>query len=135
VKAAILDEDGWRRVEGGATRWKLTDTGVLVDGETAPRRTKGEPVTCRRIVATFADAIDQALVTTANGVSKRMLVGTIAIESGGRPKAERFEPALHDYSIGLTQTLTATARALARNLGFPEQTADEARSWRLPAQS
>jgi hypothetical protein len=135
VKAVVKVEDGWKRVEGGTIRWRVTDAGILIDGEAVPRRTAGEPVTCRRIVEKYADPIAQALVATSHVVTRRMMVGTVAIESGGRAEAERFEPHLHDYSIGLTQTLTATARALALQLGFPQQTVNEAKEWRLPAKA
>jgi hypothetical protein len=38
----------------------------------------------------------------------------IEVESHGNPRAERFEPKINDYSYGLGQILTGTARVLER---------------------
>lgn len=91
--------------------WKLTDEGVLVENEDTERHTKGEPKTLRRIVDTFGDAIAEASELT--GVPKQLIAAVIATESYGKPDAERYEAHLNDWSIGLMQTLTGTAHALA----------------------
>lgn len=101
----------WHSAHNDCHVWKCTDEGILVRGEKGPRRTKGEPKTLTRILAGYGDLIDAACVIT--GVPRLLLAALIATESGGRPDAERHEPSLKDVSIGLTQTLTATARQLA----------------------
>lgn len=51
-------------------------------------------------------------------VSPLMLGTVIEIESARRPMAIRPEPGIEDFSVGMTQTLVKTARALHDRLGF-----------------
>lgn len=105
--------------------WKQTPQGILVRGEESERRTRGEPTTLRRIWGQYGDVIRSvlSLVSAPRGVDGGscvypLILAVIAAESRGNPTAERHEPHLHDYSIGLTQVLTATAHDLARTAPF-----------------
>lgn len=91
--------------------WKLTDEGVLVENEDTERRTKGEPTTLTRIVETYGDAIAEASELVE--VPEQLIAAVVATESWGKPDAEKYEAHLDDWSIGLMQTLTSTAHALA----------------------
>ncbi len=51
-------------------------------------------------------------------VTPLMLGTVIEIESSRKPFAIRPEPRIEDFSVGMTQTLTRTARVLHDNLGF-----------------
>lgn len=121
MKVEIVDSDDWclRRWHGRERlanedwlHWKVDDEGILVEGEARVRRTKGKPVTLSRIVASYGDDILRWADTF--DLSEQLLAAIIAVESGGMPEAERYEQHLNDYSIGLTQTLTATAKQLGR---------------------
>lgn len=58
-------------------------------------------------------ALARQTVTSYNlSVEPSMLVAMAYIESGFKPDAFRFEPALLDASVGLMQTLRATARQM-----------------------
>jgi soluble lytic murein transglycosylase-like protein len=97
----------------GDYAWRQTDEGIEVMGEKGPRRTKGEPVTLTRIVGTYGELIREACAIV--NVPQKLVAGMIAAESLGKPEAERAEPHLGDVSIGLAQTLTATAVHLAHD--------------------
>lgn len=117
----LVDCDRWspsryHHVDGGKSAWRVQVDGILVQGEVAPRRTKGEPVTLRRIRKRFGDHIAQIAART--GLTQQLLGAIIAVESGGNEKAERFEQHINDWSIGLTQTLTATAYTVANRMRF-----------------
>lgn len=107
--------DPWRfhSVAGRASVnvWKQTAGGILVRGEESERRTKGEPETLRRIIGEFGNDIAEACETV--NVPAPLVAGMLAAESHGKTDAERPEDHLKDVSIGLTQTLTATAWGLA----------------------
>lgn len=119
----IRDSDDWtpRRLHGRPDRdanedlffnqWKLTEEGIAVDGENGVRRTRGQPATLQRIVEVYHKDIF-ALSGAPTGLSEQLLAAVVATESGGKADAERFEEHLGDYSIGLMQTLTATAKQL-----------------------
>lgn len=101
--------------------WRQTDEGIEQRGHWDPSlrarqdgvmRTKGEPITLTRIVGTYDDLIGEAHELT--GVPRQLMAAVIAAESRGKSDAERAEPHLGDVSIGLAQTLTATASRLAR---------------------
>jgi len=99
----------------GGQSWRLAQGGVVVGGEQAPRRTRGEPETIRRIWRTFRAPIEKC--AAAYGVPAELILATIATESGGDPRAVREEPGFvsdsatpHRVSAGLMQTLISTAR-------------------------
>lgn len=92
--------------------WAEYSEGIHLLGGDGPLRTKGQPVTLRRIAKSFGDI----LIDQDRGTAK-LIAATIAVESVGNPLAERYEKHLNDFSIGLTQTLTATAHALAKKMG------------------
>jgi hypothetical protein len=92
--------------------WQLTREGVSVDGA-PPRGTPGEPTTVREIWQRYGPLCSSA--AKQYGVPVELIVATIATESSGNPNARRSEPAIHDESTGLMQTLVSTAReALGR---------------------
>tara|TARA_Y100000034_G_scaffold94922_2_gene115121 strand:+ start:1190 stop:1882 length:693 start_codon:yes stop_codon:yes gene_type:complete len=120
-KLVIISEEwmprDWHGVQGKERRWRTDDDGIHVKGEKKQRRTKGRPSTIRRIRKRFGNTITN--MSEMFGIGEPMLAATIAIESGGKPKAERFEKHLADYSIGLMQTLTSTAYAVGVRIGIP----------------
>ena len=102
----------------GDIAWRQTDEGIEVRGHEnaevgATMRTKGEPITLTRIVGTYGELIREACSIV--NVPQQLVAGMIAAESMGKPEAERAEPHLGDVSIGLAQTLTATAAHLAHD--------------------
>ena len=101
---------------GEGKRWWWHDqTGIVPIGQTESLRTRGKPVTLTRICNRFEPLFAKALEGTS--IDAAMLAAVVATESGGDPNAERQEPKLKDRSIGLTQTLTATALGLAKRAG------------------
>lgn len=122
--AQIVDVDErwipgrWHGVRGKARKWIVSESGINVGREPHMRRTAGEPKTAGRIVGTYGKVILYHANTF--GVDKRVLTAVICSESGGKLDAERYEGELRDYSIGLCQTLTATAWQLAKNVGLPD---------------
>ncbi len=104
--------------------WSVEDDGILVKGENRPRRTKGEPVTATRIFTQFGS--DILLVHVKYGIPKEIMVATIATESRGRLPADRYEANINDWSFGIMQTLTGTAKVLASGMpGVPEKSFKE----------
>lgn len=100
--------------------WRVVDEGIevaMVSGTV--RRTKGDPTTLRRIIDDYADQILHW--ADVFGITEQVLAAVIAVESGGRPHAERHEAHLNDSSIGLTQTLTATASWIYHSLSGIER--------------
>jgi hypothetical protein len=84
----------------------VTGDGVVFEGEAAPGRTIGEPVTVARIWNEFGPFIVRSC--NANGVPYLLAVATIATESKGIVRALLTEPDGRQ-SVGLMQTLHATA--------------------------
>ena len=104
----------WKQGPFGGVRWRLTQAGILVEGETAPARTVGEPATVRRIWRDFGDIIKG--VCAPLGVPAEVVVTTIAVESRGVIAATLHEPDGRT-SVGLMQTLTETAsQVMGRNI-------------------
>lgn len=100
-------------------RWRLTPRGVEVEGS-GVERTRGEPVTVRRIVDTWGQVIDDASV--AYGVPAELLVACAAAETRGDPEGRLEEPGFVSdaatpdrVSVGILQTLLSTAREALRN--------------------
>ncbi|WP_165943258.1 transglycosylase SLT domain-containing protein [Roseicella aquatilis] len=92
--------------------WALTRDGIAVEGGAA-RGTAGQPTTIRTIWKRYGDLCSAA--ARHYGVPVELIVATIATESGGDPNARRAERRINDESVGLMQTLVATARgALGR---------------------
>lgn len=91
--------------------WKITEDGVQVKGELSVRRSRGEPLTLRRVKTRFEPLMEQIFLDT--GVPIQLLSATMANESGGHDGGERYEKHLNDWSIGVMQTLTNTARGIA----------------------
>ena len=111
----------------GTRRWRLTATGVVLDGDDAPLRSPGPPRTASLTWDRFRAPLEAAAVRT--GVPVELLLATACTESGGRADAVREEPGYvsdqatpQRVSPGLMQTLIGTAREA---LGDP--TLDRAR--------
>lgn len=113
----------WEQSPFGGVRFKLTADGVLVEGETKPARTVGEPVTVRRIWKDFGPYIQQSC--KMNGVPLELVVACIATESRGVVDAVYTEPDGRK-STGLMQILPDTADQVmgrpvsAQELSMPE---------------
>ncbi len=102
-------------VGNGRHRWRLTDAGVVVEGEAASRRSTGQPRTAASTWAMHRAALEAA--AQRYGVPAELLLATACTESGGRAGAVREEPGFttdrdtpHRVSPGLMQTLISTAR-------------------------
>lgn len=99
---------GWRQGPHGGQRWRLEPLGVVQEGEGAPMRTVGQPVTVRRIWAAYGPHILSA--SERYLVPLELIVATIATESGGKADATLAEPRHNDKSVGLTQIMVGTAQ-------------------------
>ncbi|TBE07065.1 transglycosylase SLT domain-containing protein [Rhizobium ruizarguesonis] len=92
----------------GSVTWSLTAAGISIEGASA-QGTMGEPKTVRKIWSEFGTLCADA--SKRYGVPVELIVATIATESSGDPNARRQEPQINDESVGLMQTLVATARS------------------------
>ena len=97
---------GLRQGPFGGVRWRLMSDGIIMENETHPERTVGEPVTVRRIWHDFGPIIKAACATL--GVPAEIVVTTIAVKFSGIVKASLTEPDGRT-SIGVMQTLIGTA--------------------------
>jgi hypothetical protein len=97
---------GLQRGPFGGVRWRVTADGIILETETKPARTEGEPITVRRIWRDFGSIIE--FVCLAWDVPMALVITTIAVESRGIVTASLAEPDGRT-SIGLMQTLTGTA--------------------------
>jgi hypothetical protein len=92
--------------------WMLTPEGVSVEGAPASG-TAGKPTTVYNIWKRYGDLCSGS--AKRYGVPVELIVATIATESRGNPNARHSEPRIRDESVGLMQTLVATAQgALGR---------------------
>lgn len=143
-KRATIDRgEVWITVSGADNVWRVDrSSGVWMrrkgaNGERLLRRAHPMEVGLAAYVwAEYETLIRDASQST--GVDRRTIVACICTESSGSYKAERYEVHLHDYSIGVMQTLTRTARHVGGRLGYPTQTpaGDElATSYRMPKNS
>lgn len=111
IPANVLDAELARltvphRQFPGSIAWALVADGISVDRGPA-ERTGGSPDTVTRIWRDYGPLCAEA--ARSQGVPVELIVATIATESKGDPNAERGEPQLNDRSVGLMQTLIATA--------------------------
>lgn len=124
--------DDWHGIPGALITYAVYK-GVVVRGEDSPRRTKGQPVTLRKIDQAYHAIIEEAHELT--GVARPLIAATIATESGLNAEAERYEKHLKDWSFGVMQTLTETAFALCPRVGLtppdkPVPRGGDADKWR-----
>ncbi len=96
--------------------WCLTPQGILIDNETTPRGSGGEPKTIAKVWSQFGSALTHW--SNQLNVPVELIIATICTESSGNPNALRKEPGFidevrtpHRISPGLMQTLISTARA------------------------
>jgi hypothetical protein len=115
----VLDELKEPHAFSGGVSWQLTGRGVAVAGGT-PETSGGGPETVKRVWSTYRDDIDRWSVKY--GVPAELVIATICTESGGNPIAKLKEPGYvsdrqtpHKISVGLMQTLIATARDTLRD--------------------
>ncbi len=109
----------------GGVRWRLTRAGVEVEGA-GIERTRGEPVTVRRVWVDYENSIDRW--GARYGVPPELIVAAICTETRGSAGEIREERGyLSDaatpekVSAGLMQTLISTAReALAGEVAADE---------------
>lgn len=101
----------------GSIRWKLTNSGVIIEDDNFPQRTPGEPATVRRVWKDYGAPIEKW--GGHYQVPVELIVATICTESGGRPEARRNEPGYVSdrttpsrVSVGLMQTLISTAQSV-----------------------
>jgi soluble lytic murein transglycosylase-like protein len=111
---AALQQPHRRYPDGVA--WRLVRDGIEVGGALATP-TAAEAKMAEAVLRDFGDAIVTA--SARFPVPAELVVATICTESGGNPRAKRFEPGcdLEDpartprrVSVGLMQTLLSTAR-------------------------
>ncbi|WP_353641592.1 transglycosylase SLT domain-containing protein [Mesorhizobium sp. WSM2239] len=88
--------------------WALSPRGVSID-EAPAQGTPGKPTTVRTIWQRYGALC--AAAAKQYGVPVELIVATIATESSGDANARRSEPKINDESVGLMQTLVATARS------------------------
>jgi hypothetical protein len=115
-----------------SVRWRLTPTGVEVEGS-GVERTPGTPSTVTRVWETYSSEINAA--ATEFSIPSVLIVATICTESSGKADAIRFEPGYKSdeetpgkVSPGLMQTLISTARS-----ALPSEAASIDRNWLLVA--
>jgi hypothetical protein len=70
--------------------WRVTDAGVALEGDDHVFRTRGRPVTARRIWNDFRHELEA--VSRGYQVPVALLVATAATETRGNPGAVRHEP-------------------------------------------
>jgi hypothetical protein len=87
--------------------WALSLRGISIE-EAPAQGTPGKPTTVRTIWQRYGALC--AAAAKQYGVPVELIVATIATESSGDSNARRPEPRINDESIGLMQTLVATAR-------------------------
>jgi hypothetical protein len=87
--------------------WALSLRGISIE-EAPAQGTPGKPTTVRTIWQRYGALC--AAAAKQYGVPVELIVATIATESSGDPNARRPEPRINDESVGLMQTLVATAR-------------------------
>jgi len=98
--------------------WIYREDGrIILEGDVKPPRTRGEPTTMRLMLADFGDDIFEAACLMR--VDLPAVMAIIALESvtikgslHRDPKSYRKEAT--DYSAGLMQTLSKTARAMRK---------------------
>lgn len=120
-----IQDGAWHQGRYGGQRWRLTAAGVVLEGETAPMRTVGQPATVRRIWKEFGHLI--AASCARNGVPLELVVATIGAEGGLKPRALLIE---NDgrRSAGPMQTLIGTASEMMERPVTEEELYDPATS-------
>ena len=151
TKSTVLDNliistewtiDRYHGVTGKKRRWRLTRSGIEIQGAGYPT-SRAQPHLSNRVCTEHESPIRRTLDSFALRVSEVkedpvalrhacLLAATICTESAGNPNAKRFEKHLNDYSFGLTQMLTSTAFAVGRKVGWPTELPLDARRWQMP---
>lgn len=121
-----ITSNGWVSA-GGATRWRVTPDGIIIEGSDELRRSMFKPQTVHRVMTLYHDIIEAAAAATK--MRPAYLAAIIAAESGGDPNVSRQEA--HDHSFGLAQFLTGTAWSIGRLYGVPKAMPELGR-WSLP---
>ena len=114
----LLNNDGWRTA-GGTVMWKADDKGLWtkqLNGLVKRSRSMVLTDLAAKLFETHQEDILNAEAML--GVAAPLMLTTMVAESGGQANAERYEAHLADYSIGVCQTLTATASALGELIGW-----------------
>lgn len=126
MKRARIGPPGWKlntfHGREGFARWRVTDEGILVEGESGPRRTQWAQAAdyAKRAIELYGPECRMlADIWEPWVLDARTLIATICCESAVDPGAERHEPHMNDTSFGLTQLLTGTAYQVGRRIGWP----------------
>ena len=113
----------YQRFKGGRG-WRYDCDGMIVlERETEPARTRGEPVTMRTMLADFGDEMREASDLLDVDLANVMTI--IALESVTShgvhrdPRSYRWEERVQDYSAGLMQTMSATAKQMRKKYTLP----------------
>lgn len=110
----------WHSASGSNRRWRVDSTGIYLPGS----KPEGELIKSKgQLASAVFSRLGEHIVFACDalGVSRRLVLATLCIESGGTMSAQRFEAHLNDYSFGLAQTLTNTALSIGRVYGFPTE--------------
>ncbi len=128
-----IQPETWRvdRYHGrpGFREWRLTESGVDRNGIHRSKN-KIASTLAPKVWEQYKEAVSDAAEIFK--VSKALIVATICTESAGNPNAERFEPGLDDWSLGLTQHLSITADYLGNHMKWPRA---DGHRWAMPRQS
>ncbi|WP_437585300.1 transglycosylase SLT domain-containing protein [Sorangium sp. So ce1000] len=131
------DLQRFHRKYAGSVEWRLTKSGIEVEGS-GIERTTGEPTTVRKIWEAHHDAIN--LYAGKYEVPVELIVATICTETQGNASAVREEPGYtsddatpHRVSPGIMQTLISTARTSLAAHGVSASTIN--RAWLLHAEN
>ena len=120
--AEILVDDGWRYTEDGIWSWKIDKKGLWIEddgGKVTFPRTRGEPVTCRKILALVPGIVGWCKKI---GVDPALAVMTVATEADCQllpytgSESFRWE-GKGRYSIGPFQVLNTTALDVIKRYG------------------
>ncbi len=136
------DVDRYHGVAGKKRRWRLTESGIEIQGAGYPT-SRAQPHLAQTVCTDHETPIRRTLESFGLKLADVkedpkalryacLLAATICTESAGNPKAERNEAHLKDRSFGLTQMLTNTAWNVGRQVGWPIEVPRGARRWALP---
>ena len=113
----------------GGRGWEYDCDGrIVLERETKPARTRGEPVTMRTMLDEFGGELRESSALLRVDLASVMTI--VALESvpvrrgspSRDPRSYRWEPKPKDYSAGLMQTMSRTAEAMRKkySLDVPE---------------
>ena len=112
----LLNELKTKHAYQNSVSWSLSGQGLLIDNDSIPQGSGGEPKTIARVWSQYSSPLTHW--STELKVPVELIIATICTESSGNQNAVREEPGFidevrtpHKISPGLMQTLISTARA------------------------